>query len=80
VVYVLTVDSEGTLTATVDCASPVDVDVHLLDADDKNACLARDDTSLSWPVTPGRYFIIVDTYANAGVKLAGAYTLKVQLQ
>jgi hypothetical protein len=80
VVYVLTVDSVGTLTATVDYASPVDVDVHLLDGDDKNACLARDDKTLTWQVTPGRYFIIVDTYTNGGVSLAGAYTLHVQLQ
>jgi hypothetical protein len=77
VVYVLTVDSAGTLTATVQCASPVDVDVHLLDGDDKNACLARGDATLSYDLAPGRYFIVVDTFAKSGTPQAGAYTLNV---
>jgi hypothetical protein len=75
VVYVVTVDEKGTLTATVDCGGGVDVDVHLLEGDDKNACLARNDATLTYELTPGRYFIVVDTYVKGGQALAGAYTL-----
>jgi hypothetical protein len=80
VVYFLTLDQSGTLTAAVDCEDPVvDVDVHLLDGDDPDACLARDHWSLSHDVTPGRYFVIVDTYVDGTEPLAGPYTLTVTL-
>lgn len=77
VVYFFTVDRSGTLTATVDDGEGDDMDVHLLDADDPNACLARAHISLSHFIGPGRYFIIVDTYVSNGVELSGPYTLHV---
>jgi hypothetical protein len=79
VVYFFTVDRSGTLTATLNDVSgdAVDLDVHLLDADDARACLARGDVSLSRALGPGRYFIVVDTYVTGGVEQAGPYRLDV---
>ena len=82
VVYMLTVDTTGTLTATLDDVSgdAVDLDVHILDADDPRACLARGNVSASRTVGPGRYFIIVDTYVSGGVEKVGPYRLDVTFQ
>jgi len=79
-VYELRVDRTGTLTVTVECTDPVDVDVYLLDGDDARACLARADKTLTYDITPGRYLIVADTYVAGGTVRAGAYNLRVQLQ
>jgi hypothetical protein len=79
VVYLLTVDRSGTLSVSVDCTDPVDLDVHLLEGDDANACLARHHTAFDYSLTPGRYFVVADTYAAGGTALAGPYTLHVSM-
>lgn len=80
VVYELHVQSKGTLTVQVDSASGVDIDVHLLEGDDAKACLARNDVALTYDITPGRYLIVADTFAENGTPLPGSYTLKVSLK
>jgi hypothetical protein len=82
VVYFFTVDQSGTVTASVDdvAGDNIDLDVHLLDADDAKACLARGNISLSQAVGPGRYFIIVDTYVSGGVEKSGPYRLTVSFE
>jgi hypothetical protein len=58
-----------------------DPDVHLLEGDAANACLARSHTALEWPVTPGRYVILVDSWTNgSGTAFEGSYTLSVSLE
>jgi hypothetical protein len=79
-VYVLPLDASGTLTVTVDCQAPVDVDVHLLMADAPTACLARDHTSLSYDVGPGRYWIVVDSFVDGGQEMSGEYSIVVTLE
>ncbi len=79
-VYVFTVDESGTLEVEVDCEDPeVDVDVHLLDGDDPYACLERDHWDFTYSITPGQYFIIVDTWVDEGEAFDGEYTLSVSL-
>ena len=79
-VYVLTLDTSGTLDVTVDCEAPVDIDVHLLDGDDARACLARGHTGLRLAVGPGRYWIVADTFVDGqGTPLAGPYELRIRL-
>lgn len=80
VVYEVHVKSKGTLTVSVDCPDGVDVDVHLLDGDDAKACLARNDVALTYDITPGRYLIVADTFAESGAALSGAYSLKVNFK
>jgi hypothetical protein len=82
VVYFLTVDHSGTLSVEVDDVDgdDIDVDVHLLDADDSNACLDRAHISFSISIGPGRYYIIADTYVEGGQELSGPYTLTVDFQ
>ncbi|MAA80655.1 MAG: hypothetical protein CL916_15470 [Deltaproteobacteria bacterium] len=78
VVYLFTTDSQGEIEISVECDEPIDVDVHLLDADDANACLERAHRSLSRDIEPGRYFIVVDSWVDGdGVVRSGDYTLRV---
>lgn len=80
VVYEVHVKTKGTLTVQVDCPAGVDIDVHLLEGDDANACLVRNDVALTYDITPGRYLIVADTFAENGTPLSGSYTLKVDLK
>lgn len=82
VVYFFTVDRSGTLTVSVDDVEgdDIDVDIHLLDADDPDACLERAHISFSKQIGPGRYFIVADTYVDGGQELCGPYTLEVDFQ
>ncbi len=75
IVYVFTTDQEGTLNVTVDCAEPVDIDVHLLEGDDENGCLARGHESLTYDITPGRYLIVADTFADGSDEYSGEFSL-----
>ncbi len=77
IVYVLHVDEVRTLSVSVACQNPIDVDVHLLDGDDANACLARGHESLTYDITPGRYLIVVDSFVDGGSVLSGSYDLTV---
>ncbi len=74
--YLFTTDRSGTIEVTVAAAAPIDPDIHLLDGDDHRACLARGDATFDYDLTPGRYFIVVDTYESDSH--AGAYTLQVR--
>ncbi|MFH1468779.1 MAG: hypothetical protein ABIO70_30605 [Pseudomonadota bacterium] len=80
VVYLFTTDAYGTLTVSVDCDEPVDIDIHLLDGDDADACLARDHTDFAYSISPGRYLIVADTWVDeGGSEAAGSYTLRVAI-
>jgi hypothetical protein len=80
VVFVFTIDRSGVLSVSVDATAPDDPDVHLLDGDDANACLIRAHVSFEYDITPGRYFVVVDTYVEAGTVLSGPYTVHVDLR
>jgi hypothetical protein len=72
------VDQPGTLTVSVACTSPVDIDVYLLEGDDSKSCLIRNDKTFTYSLTPGRYIIVADTFTNASGKvLSGAYTINI---
>lgn len=81
VVYLLTLDQAGTLAVTVETTSTTaDPDIHLLHADDANACLARGHEAFSWVVDPGRYVLVVDSWVDGGgTELSGPYTLTVEM-
>lgn len=79
VVYEVKVPRHGTLSVSVECASPVDVDIHLVVMDDPRACLTRHNSSFSRSVAPGRYLIVADSYVSGSV-YSGAYTLRVSFQ
>ncbi|GMV40772.1 MAG: hypothetical protein AMXMBFR64_24880 [Myxococcales bacterium] len=79
VFYRIDVGQPGHLEAHVSDGAGVDVDLHLLSALDPMACLARDDLDVGpIAVSPGTYWLIVDTWSNAsGVSYPGAYALDV---
>jgi hypothetical protein len=78
-VYVFTTDVELDLSVTVDSDPSVDVDIHLLEGDDANACLARAHISLDEGIGPGRYLLVIDTWVDRGEELSGDFTLEVSL-
>ena len=65
---------------SVDCEEPIDIDIHLLEGDDPDACLERAHIEFTYDLTPGRYFIVADTYVDEGDVLAGEYTLRVDFE
>lgn len=78
-VYALTVDTEGVLTAWVEEDEGVDVDVHILEGSSPDACLDRGNTVAEADVTPGRYWVVVDSWSDGAVHYGGGYTLQVEL-
>jgi len=80
-VYLMHIDDHVTVDVSVDCDEPVDIDIHLLEGDDPDACLERDHTDFSYDLTPGRYLVVADTWVDdSGTALAGEYTLRVELR
>ena len=81
-VYAVTVPTAGILSAGIDelLGDGIDVDVHLLSAPGGDTCLARGDRNVAHPVSPGVYWVVVDTYVNGdGKPLAGPYNLLIDL-
>lgn len=79
-VYRLDVAEAGVIEVAVDDvpADGIDVDVHLLTADDPASCLIRDNVAFTYGVDVGTVYIVVDTWADSGGQaLAGPYTLTV---
>lgn len=77
-VYRVEVCHAGTLTAAVaGDGGDVDNDVHILDAPSEAACLARGNLEASAAVTPGTYYVVVDTYVAGAVLQGGPFTLSI---
>lgn len=77
-VYRIDVCQSGTLSASVPEYPVVDPDLHLLDAPYEDACLARAHLDLEADITPGKYYLVVDTWVNDNdVPLEGSYTVSV---
>lgn len=81
--YRVEVPEDGLLSLEVDDApgDGVDVDVHLLDDLAADACVARDNRAVQWPVGPGAWYVAVDTWVNgAGEALPGPYRLTIDFR
>lgn len=79
-VYKVTIPDSGALTVTVNDVSGdfTDVDVHILSAPQSDACLARDNRSVSKKLPAGTYYVVADTWVDGnGVVRAGPYTLTI---
>jgi len=77
-VYRVEVCHDGSITAAVggDTGS-VDNDVQILSALSEEACLARDNLEATIDLTPGTYYVVVDTYVADAVPQAGPFTLSI---
>lgn len=79
------VSAAGELVIEVAEGSGVDVDLHLLDRAPPTTpssavpCVARANTRLTRQVTPGDYWLVVDTYVSAGAPKSGPFKLAVEL-
>lgn len=76
VVYQFTLQGAGTIVASVQDGAGVDIDLHLLTANDSQTCLTRNDKAISWHLDPGTYYLVADTYVSAQGAQAGEYTLR----
>lgn len=85
IVHRFEVTSSGELVVEVAEMSGVDVDLHLLDrappatASSAVPCVARANTRLTRQVTPGDYWLVVDTFVSAGSPKSGPFKLAVEL-
>jgi hypothetical protein len=77
VVYRIDVPVDGFLSAAVREADGVDVDVHILRSLDAASCVDRGNYDAGADVTPGTWFVVVDTFVNSGVPRAGAYEVDI---
>ncbi|MEO8376718.1 MAG: peptidoglycan DD-metalloendopeptidase family protein [Candidatus Sumerlaeota bacterium] len=79
-VYKFTVTKNQNVTVTVDHTGypTKDIDVHLLTSLSNAACVARNDWTFTYAVTPGTYYIVCDSYGTTN-NAATNYTLTVQL-
>jgi hypothetical protein len=81
VVYRLEVTRAMTVRATVVSLGTSDIDVHLLrDAVTAASCVARNDKTVTFALTPGTWFLALDTFVSAGVERSGEYALVVMEQ
>lgn len=72
--YRFSVVTGGVLHATVSDDSGVDIDLHVLTAADGTGCLARDDAEVEVTLTPGEYWLSLDTYVGSR-EFPGPYLL-----
>ena len=79
VVYRVHVQEAGFLSAAVYEDDGVDVDAHILSALDPSACLDRGNYNAGADVTPGDYYVVVDTYVSGGVPQSGSYRVEIGL-
>ncbi|MEQ1568477.1 MAG: murein L,D-transpeptidase catalytic domain family protein [Myxococcota bacterium] len=81
VVYQVTLAEDGYLVASLsDLGAGVDVDVHVLDALDPDACLDRGHWDAGALLPAGTYYVAVDSWVDAnGDAQSGEYTLTLGL-
>ncbi|MDK2970935.1 MAG: hypothetical protein PWP23_690 [Candidatus Sumerlaeota bacterium] len=79
--YRFTVSQPQNVTITVDHTGypSRDVDIHLLSALANTSCVARNDWSLTHAVTPGTWWIAVDSYGTDN-SAASPYTITVEFE
>jgi MYXO-CTERM domain-containing protein len=74
-IYAVTFTQPGQLTVAVSDDVNVDIDVHLYTSMNTSDCVARHDSSFTYAVDCGTYYVVADTYASAAN--AGPYQLTV---
>lgn len=79
--YALTLDTPGTLSATVVSRDGVDVDVHILSAGGgADDCVARAHRTARAALEAGDYVVVADTFVADGVELSGEYALLLSVE
>lgn len=76
-VYQVELCEPGTLSATVQDGAGVDVDLHLLTGPMERDCTARDDGQIEAELSPGRYYVVADSYVDDHLPQEGAFHLEV---
>ena len=77
ILYLVSVPADGFLSTAVYDGDGVDIDVHLLSAEDAASCIDRGDLQASADVVAGDYWIVADTYVSAGQEQAGAFRIDI---
>lgn len=77
IVYRVTVPEAGFLSAAVYDGAGVDVDVHIVTAQDGSGCLDRGDLHARVDVPAGDVWVVADTFVSGGQPQAGAYSIDI---
>jgi lysophospholipase L1-like esterase len=80
VLYRLEVTQALNLRAFVVSLGTSDVDLHLLSSPSGAGCLQRNDKVITRALTPGTYWLSLDTYEGSGGPLPGEYLLVVMAE
>ena len=75
-VYRLDLDAPATIRLNVFDRGETDIDLHVLDALDESACVARDHREIELSLAAGTHWVVLDTFVGAR-ELAGEYLLTV---
>lgn len=78
IIYRLELTQAGFLSAAVpDDVPGVDIDLHLLSGPDPALCIDRGNYGVGAHLEPGIYFLVADTWVDAGTELSGPYALDI---
>ncbi len=76
--YRFSLSQNTTLRISVHSRAGVDVDVHLLGEDPvPEQCIARDHESLLRALSPGTYYLVLDTFVSQGTEDAGEFVVSI---
>jgi spore germination protein YaaH len=74
-VYQFDICESGTFSASVGEDPNIDPDIHLLSDLSEEACIDRGHLELERVLSPGRYYVAIDTYVDGSVELEGTYNV-----
>ncbi len=77
IVYRVNVGADGFLSAAVYEEPGVDVDVHILSAQDAQTCIDRGNYDARADVQAGYLWVVVDTYVSGGVEQSGPFRVDI---
>ncbi len=79
--YVFEVDRPVSLEARLSSEPDgVDNDLHLLGSTDPSSVIERDHLAVSADLSPGRYYLVVDSFVADGTALSGPFALDVSIR
>jgi len=76
-VYKLVLDAPAKLRARVFCDDGVDVDLYWMSGKTAADCISRHDRTLDIDAAAGTYYLVADSFVEAGKALSGKYRLTV---
>lgn len=80
IIFEFVTECSGILTATITdgsggTGSREDVDIHILNGNDGNSCIFRNDSEIKIDIKKGKYYLVADSFSKEGVIKGGNFTI-----